>query len=78
MLDHFALESLLTPLGWSPCCVMCFHHAHLPVWIEMGSGFTHDHGGSHSTDVLMTGWRGRPAAFDVTITSPCTKYSHSR
>ena len=45
--------------------------AHLPVRIEMGSGLTPDHSHSHPDDVLVAGWeRGKPAAFDFTLTSP--------
>ena len=47
------------------------HRAHLPVRIEMGSGLTPDHSHSRPVDVLVAGWeRGKPAAFDITVTSP--------
>ena len=37
----------------------------------MGSGLTPDHNHSHPADVLIEGWeRGKPAAFDITVTSP--------
>ena len=39
--------------------------------IEMGSGLTPDHNHSHPADVLVEGWeRGKPAAFDITVTCP--------
>ena len=38
---------------------------------EMGSGLTPDHSHSCPADVLVAGWeRGKPAAFDNTVTSP--------
>ena len=41
------------------------------VRIEMGSGLTPDHNHSRPADVLVEGWeRGKPAAFDITVTSP--------
>ena len=46
-------------------------HAHFPVRIEMVSGLTPDHNHSRPADVLVEGWeRGKPAAFDITVTSP--------
>ena len=37
----------------------------------MGSGLTPDHNHSRPADVLVEGWeRGKPAAFDITVTSP--------
>ena len=45
--------------------------AHFPVRIEMGSGLTPDHNRSRPADVLVEVWeRGKPAAFDITVTSP--------
>ena len=38
---------------------------------EMGSGLTPDHNHSRPADVLVEGWeRGKPVAFDITVTSP--------
>ena len=37
----------------------------------MGSGLTPDHNHSRHADVLVEGWeRGKPAAFDIAVTSP--------
>ena len=37
----------------------------------MGYGLSRDHVNSRPADVLVQGWdRGKPAAFDVTVTSP--------
>ena len=48
------------------CC-----HAHLPVRIEMSSGFNPDHSHSRPAGVLVAGWeRGKPGAFYITVTSP--------
>ena len=39
--------------------------------MEKGHGLTRDHSHTRPADVLIAGWdRGRPAAFDVTVTSP--------
>ena len=45
--------------------------AHLSVSVEKGHGLTRDHSHTRPADVLIAGWdRGKPAAFDVTVTSP--------
>ena len=45
--------------------------AHLSVTVEKGHGLTRDHNHTRPADVLIVGWdRGKPAAFDVTVTSP--------
>ena len=45
--------------------------AHLSVTVEKGHGLTRDHNHTRPADVLIAGWdRGKPAAFDVTVTSP--------
>ena len=45
--------------------------AHLCVSVEKGHGLTRDHSHTRPADVLNAGWdRGKPAAFDVTVTSP--------
>ena len=39
--------------------------------VEKGHGLTRDHSHTRPADVLIPGWdRGKPAAFDVTVTSP--------
>ena len=39
----------------------------------MGYGLSGDYINTHSADVLVQGWdRGKPAAFDITVTSPLT------
>ena len=49
------------------------HRAHLSVKVEMGYGLSPSHSSSRPADILVQGWdRGRPAAFDVTVTSPLT------
>ena len=49
------------------------HRAHLSVKVEMGHGLSPSHSNSCPADILVQGWdRGRPAAFDVTVTSPLT------
>ena len=48
-------------------------HAHLAVWIEAGIGHTPRLDGTHPADVLVLDWKlGKPAAFDITVTSPLT------
>ncbi|KAL5483977.1 hypothetical protein EMCRGX_G020399 [Ephydatia muelleri] len=50
--------------------------AHLSVQVEVGYGLARDHINSHPADILVQGWdRGKPAAFDVTVTSPLTPVS---
>ena len=47
--------------------------AHLSVSVEKGHGLTRDHSHTRPLDMLIAhaGWdRGKPAAFDVTVTSP--------
>ena len=45
--------------------------AHLSVSVEKGHGLTSDHSHTRPADVLIAAWdRGKPAAFDVTVTSP--------
>ena len=40
--------------------------------MEKGHGLTRDHSYTRPADVLIAGWdTGKPAAFDVTITSLC-------
>ena len=49
------------------------HRAHLPVRVEVGYGLSGDHVNTRPADVLVQGWdRGKPAAFDITVTSPLT------
>ena len=45
--------------------------AHLSVKVEAGNNLTPDHGHTRPADVLVQNWsRGRPAAFDICVTSP--------
>ena len=47
------------------------HHAHLSVRLEKGNGLTRDLDHTRPADILIAGWdRGKPAALDITITSP--------
>jgi hypothetical protein len=47
--------------------------AHLSVRIEVGRGLLGTHNYTRPADVLVDGWdRAKPAAFDVTVTSPLT------
>ena len=50
------------------------HHAHLSVRLEKGNGLTRDSrllDHTRPADILIAGWdRGKPAAPDITITSP--------
>ena len=49
------------------------HRAHLPVRVEVGYGLSGDHINTRPADVLVQVWdRGKPAAFDITVTSPLT------
>ena len=49
------------------------HQAHLSVRVEVGYGLSGDHINTRPADVLVQGWdRGKPAAFDITVTSPLT------
>ena len=46
-------------------------HAHLSVRLEKGNGLTRDLDHTCPADILIAGWvRGKPAALDITITSP--------
>ena len=48
-----------------------FWRAHLSAIVEKGHGLMRDHSHTKPVDVLIAGWdRGKPAAFDVTVTSP--------
>eukprot|EP00731_Ephydatia_muelleri_P016164 Em0009g588a len=50
--------------------------AHLSVQVKVGYGLARDHINSCPADILVQGWdRGKPAAFDVTVTSPLTPVS---
>ena len=55
-------------------CVTCLQissGAHLSVAVEKSHGLTRDHNHQRPADLLVTGWdRGRPAAMDITVTSP--------
>ena len=45
--------------------------AHLSVSVERGHGLTRDLAHTRPADILIAGWdRGKPAALDLTITSP--------
>ena len=47
--------------------------AHLSVRVEVGRGFLGSHNYARPADVLVDGWdRAKPAAFNVTVTSPLT------
>ncbi|KAL5477538.1 hypothetical protein EMCRGX_G024349 [Ephydatia muelleri] len=48
------------------------HRAHLSVRVsEVGYGLSGDHINTRPANVLVQGWdRGKPAAFDITVTSP--------
>ena len=49
------------------------HNAHLGVKVEIGSRLTPDLRQSHPANLLVADWeRGRPAAWDVTVTSSLT------
>ena len=44
---------------------------YLPAQVEVGSGFGHDKCNTRPADVLVPNWSlGKPAAFDLTVTSP--------
>ena len=50
------------------------HSAHLGVKVEVGSRLTPDLRQTHPANVLVVDWeRGRPAAWDVSVTSPLTQ-----
>ena len=45
--------------------------AHIGVQVEVGNNLTHDHNKTRSADTLLSNWfLGKPAALDVSITSP--------
>ena len=45
--------------------------AHIGVQVEVGNNLTHDHNKTHPADILLSNWfLGKPAALDVSITSP--------
>ena len=47
------------------------HRAHLSVKVETGSNLTKDHSHTHPADILVPNWSlGKPAAFDLSVTSP--------
>ena len=49
------------------------HQAHLPVRIDVVYGLSGDHINTCPADVLVQSWdRGKPAAFDITVTAPLT------
>ena len=51
----------------------CTRRAYLSVGVEKGHGLTRDHNHQCPADLLVTGWdKGRPAAMDITVTSPLT------
>ncbi|KAL5477904.1 hypothetical protein EMCRGX_G024759 [Ephydatia muelleri] len=66
----FCPDTALDPLGHH--AVTCRHgHAHLCVRLEKGNGLTRDLDHTRPADILIAGWvRGKPAALDITITSP--------
>ncbi|KAL5468955.1 hypothetical protein EMCRGX_G030116 [Ephydatia muelleri] len=52
------------------------HRAHLSVQVQVGYGLARDHINCCPADILVQGWDwGKPAAFDVTVTSPLTPVS---
>ena len=52
---------------------MFFRRAHLSVSVEVGQGLLRVQSNSRPADVLVDAWeRAKPAAFDVTVTSPLT------
>ena len=51
--------------------VKCCRRANVSAQVEVGSGFGHDKRNTRPADVLVTNWSlGKPAAFDITVTSP--------
>ena len=62
MIRHNYLRDVFVDFCWQ---------THLSVSVEKGHGLTRDHSHTRPADVLIAGWdRGKPAAFDVTVTSP--------
>ena len=50
--------------------VECCRRANVSAQVEVGSGFRHDKRNTRLADVLVANWSlGKPAAFDLTITS---------
>ena len=53
--------------------------AHLSVRVEVGRGLLGSHDYTRPVDVLVDGWdRAKPAAFDVTVTSPLTPVTSTK
>ena len=51
--------------------VECCRRANVSAQVEVGSGFGHDKCNTRPADVLVPNWSlGKPAAFDLTVTSP--------
>ena len=51
--------------------VKCCRRANVSAQVEVGSGFEHDKCNTRPADALVPNWsHGKPAAFDLTITSP--------
>ena len=49
----------------------CCRRANVSAQVEVGSGFGHDKRNTRPADVLVANWSlGKPAAFDLTVTSP--------
>ena len=62
---------------WSPATtrseilVETCRRAHIGVQVEVGNNLTHDHNKTRPADILLSNWfLGKPAALDVSITSP--------
>ena len=52
-------------------CIMTCRRAHIGVQVEVGNNLTHDHNKTRPADILLSNWfLGKPAALDVSITSP--------
>ena len=69
--DVVALHNCLRDIFANFC-----HRAQLSVQVELGYGLARDHINSRPADILVQGWhRGKPAAFDGTVTSPLTPVS---
>ena len=49
------------------------HQAHMAIGLEAESGHTPGFDCTRTADVLVRDWaQGKPAAFDITVTSPLT------
>ncbi|KAL5474377.1 hypothetical protein EMCRGX_G026317 [Ephydatia muelleri] len=69
--DVVARRNRLRDIFANFCC-----RAHLSVQVKVGYGLARDHINSRPADILVEGWdREKPAAFDVTVTSPLTPVS---